>query len=245
MSSQAEHVGAGRLGRRSKGKGQIVPFATVAHAHMSVRLWHPATGNPGSNRGLSDAKERDGPAASGNRSERARLRSSRASRVLPPGCGYGVPGGGLTRNPLWPLQESPGWEPDAFRSAGVAPASRSACWTWPQFCGGAPPGPGNPAPSPSSRPEKAQIELAWAEPKPSPPGGWPLPLISPALAVLAAPPSRIAVANTVAAAVRNRMFPPEDDADGAETVLETGRSSARTAPPGAYFLDRASPTHCG
>jgi hypothetical protein len=41
--------------------------------------------------------------------------------------------------------------------------------------------------------------------------------------VLAAPPSRIAVANTVAAAVRNRMFPPEDDADGAETVLETGR----------------------
>ena len=25
MSSQAEHVGAGRLGRRSKGKGQIVP----------------------------------------------------------------------------------------------------------------------------------------------------------------------------------------------------------------------------
>ncbi len=45
------------------------------------------------------------------------------------------------------------------------------------------------------------------------------------------------MANTVAAAVRNRMFPPEDDADGAETVLETGRSSARTAPPGAYFLD--------
>jgi hypothetical protein len=64
-----------------------------------------------------------------------------------------------------------------------------------------------------------------------------LPLISPALAVLAAPPSRIAVANTVAAAVRNRMFPPEDDADGVETVLETGRSNARTAPPGAYFLD--------
>ena len=139
-------------------------------------------------------------------------------------------GGGLTRNPRWPLQESPGWEPDALRSAGVAPASRSACWTWPQFCGGAPPGPGNPAPSPSSRPEKAQIELAWDAPKPSPPAGWPLPLISPALAVLAAPPSRIAVANTVAAAVRNRIIPPEDDAAGAETVLETGRSSARTAP---------------
>jgi hypothetical protein len=48
-------------------------------------------------------------------------------------------------------------------------------------------------------------------------------VISPALAVLAAPPSRIAVANTVAAAVRNRMFPPEDDADDAETVLETAR----------------------
>ena len=75
------------------------------------------------------------------------------------------------------------------------------------------------------------------------PGGWPLPLISPALAVLAAPPSRIAVANTVAAAVRNRMFPPEDDADGAETVLETGRSSARTAPPVPIFLTgRAPPT---
>ena len=61
--------------------------------------------------------------------------------------------------------------------------------------------------------------------------GLPLPVISPALAVLAAPPSRIAVANTVAAAVRNRMFPPEDDADGAETVLETGLSSTdeRTA----------------
>ena len=58
-------------------------------------------------------------------------------------------------------------------------------------------------------------------------------MISPALAVLAAPPSRIAVANTVAAAVRNRMFPPEDDADGAVTVLETGLSSTdeRTAVP--------------
>ena len=44
------------------------------------------------------------------------------------------------------------------------------------------------------------------------------------------------MANTVAAAVRNRMFPPEDDADGAETVLETGRSSARTAPPVPIFL---------
>ena len=41
------------------------------------------------------------------------------------------------------------------------------------------------------------------------PGGWPLPLISPALAVLAAPPSRIAVANTVAAAVRNHVVPPK------------------------------------
>jgi len=45
------------------------------------------------------------------------------------------------------------------------------------------------------------------------------------------------VANTVAAAVRNRMFPPEDDADGAETVLETGRSTS-AARPGAqnFFL---------
>jgi hypothetical protein len=45
----------------------------------------------------------------------AELRSSRASRVLPPGCGYGSLGGGLTRNPLRPLQESPGWKPDALR----------------------------------------------------------------------------------------------------------------------------------
>src|SRR6187551_3968972 len=151
--------------------------------------------------------------------------------------GYGPPGGGLTRNPRWPLQESPGWKPDALRSAGVAPNSPLL---WPQFCGGAPPGPGKPAPSPSSRPEKAQIELAWAAPKPSPPTGWPLPLISPALAVLAAPPSRIAVANTVAAAVRNRMFPPEDDADGAVTVLETGLSSTdeRTAVPRIFFTGR-------
>lgn len=37
------------------------------------------------------------------------------------GCGYGSSGGGLTRNPLWPLQESPGWKPVALRSAGVAP----------------------------------------------------------------------------------------------------------------------------
>jgi hypothetical protein len=27
-------------------------------------------------------------------------------------------------------------------------------------------------------------------------------------------------------------------------VLETGRSSARTAPPGAYFLTWTSATHC-
>ena len=54
--------------------------------------------------------------------------------------------------------------------------------------------------------EKAQIELAWAAPKPSPPTGWPLPLISPALAVLAAPPSRLAVANTVAAAVPGKVL---------------------------------------
>ena len=153
--------------------------------------------------------------------------------------GYGASGGGLTRNPEWPLQESPGWKPDALRSAGVAPKNSLL---WPQFCGGAPPGPGKPAPSPSSRPEKAQIELAWAEPKPSPPTGWPLPLISPALAVLAAPPSRIAVANTVAAAVRNRMFPPEDDADGAETVLETGRSSASRAPRCKKILGTRSAT---
>jgi hypothetical protein len=38
------------------------------------------------------------------------------------------------------------------------------------------------------------------------PTGWPLPLISPALAVLAAPPSRIAVANTVAAAVPGKVL---------------------------------------
>src|SRR4029077_18026780 len=83
------------------------------------------------------------------------------------------------RHPLWPLQESPGWKPDALRSAGVAP---NASLLWPQFCGGAPPGPGNPAPLPSSRPENAQMEWAWAAPRPSPPGGWPLPLISPAIA---------------------------------------------------------------
>ncbi|MFZ1118093.1 MAG: hypothetical protein WAN44_19945, partial [Propionibacteriaceae bacterium] len=61
-----------------------------------------------------------------------------------------------------------------------------------------------------------------------------------ALAVLAAPPSRIAVANTVAAAVRNRMLPPEDDADGAVTVLETGLSSTdeRTAVPRIFFTGR-------
>ena len=52
------------------------------------------------------------------------------------------------------------------------------------------------------------------------------------------PASRIAVANTVAAAVRNRMFPPEDDADGAETVLETGRSSASRAPRCKKFWAR-------
>src|SRR6188768_2215160 len=127
---------------------------------------------------------------------------------MPGAAAQGAPGGGLTTKPEWPLQESPGWKPDALRSAGVAPKNSLL---WPQFCGGAPPGPGKPAPSPSSRPEKAQIELAWAAPKPSPPTGWSLPLISPALAVLAAPPSRIAVANTVAAHV-----PPEDDADGAE-----------------------------
>jgi hypothetical protein len=46
------------------------------------------------------------------------------------------------------------------------------------------------------------------------------------------------VANTVAAAVRNRMFPPEDDADGAETVLETGRSSAKFG-----TRRHSSPTH--
>jgi hypothetical protein len=44
------------------------------------------------------------------------------------------------------LQESPGWKPDALRSAGVAPKNSLL---WPQFCGGAPPGPGKPAPSPS------------------------------------------------------------------------------------------------
>src|SRR5512133_2131024 len=197
-------------------------YARGAHAHARAgtrtaesdlsEVWHsPVSGGPWTR----------GPRACACVCRGARLRSSRAPRVLPPGCGYGSSGGGLTRNPEWPLQESPGWKPDALRSAGVAPKNSLL---WPQFCGGAPPGPGKPAPSPSSRPEKAQIELAWAAPKPSPPTGWPLPLISPALAVLAAPPSRIAVANTVAAAVRNRMFPPEDDADGAETVLETGRS---------------------
>jgi hypothetical protein len=63
-----------------------------------------------------------------------------------------------------------------------------------------------------------------------------LPLISPALAVLAAPPSRIAVANTVAAAVRNRMFPPK-------MMLMVLRlywkpvGQMRIPRPGAYFLD--------
>jgi hypothetical protein len=48
------------------------------------------------------------------------------------------------------------------------------------------------------------------------------------------------VANTVAAAVRNRMFPPEDEADRADTVLETGRSRVPDAAAAAHFL-RSSP----
>ena len=145
----------------------------------------------------------------------------------------GSPGGGLTRNPLWPLQESPGWKPDALRSAGVAPKSPLL---WPQFCGGAPPGPGNGPPSPSSSPEKEQIELAWSVPKPSPPAGRPLPLISPALAVPAAPPSRIAVANTVAAAVRNRVFPPKMMLMVLETEGEPAGQVHGARPPEPIFL---------
>jgi hypothetical protein len=79
------------------------------------------------------------------------------------------------RKPVWPLQESPGCAPC------VARKSRTSFGIWPQFCGGAP-GPEGVPSSPSSRPEKTQIELAWAGPW----VGWPLPLISPALAVLAA-----------------------------------------------------------
>src|SRR3954471_14173797 len=88
---------------------------------------------------------------------------------------YGVSGGGFTRKPEWPLQESPGWKPEPLRSAGVDPKASLLC---PQFWGGAPPGPGKPAPSPSSSPEKAQMELAWAGPW----VGLPLPVISPAMA---------------------------------------------------------------
>ena len=119
------------------------------------------------------------------------------------------------RNPLWPLQESPGWKPDALRSAGVAP--KAPC-CGPSSAAAHPPGPGTQ--HRRRPPARRRRRSSWRGPGPW--VGLPLPVISPALAVLAAPPSRIAVANTVAAAVRNRMFPPEDDADGAVTVLETG-----------------------
>src|SRR6478672_6179319 len=148
-----------------------------------------------------------------------------------PGLDQGAPGGGLTRKPEWPLQESPGWKPDALRSAGVAP---NASLLWPQFCGGAPPGPGKPAPSPSSRPENAQMELAWAAPRPSPPGGWPLPLISPANAGPAA--SRTAAAAPAAAAkmVQVRIsYPLVVDARDIATIGEVDwivSSPARSRP---------------
>src|SRR6476659_1098232 len=113
-----------------------------------------------------------------------------------PGLDQGVSGGGLTRKPEWPLQESPGWKPDALRSAGVAPNAALLC---PQFCGGAPPGPGKGPPSPSSRPENAQMEWAWAAPRPSPPTGRPLPLISPAVA---GPADRTRAAPAAAVVIR-------------------------------------------
>src|SRR4029079_271989 len=90
----------------------------------------------------------------------------------------GVPGGGLTRKPEWPLQESPGWKPDALASCGVPKAALLLA----PFCGGETTGARAAAPSPSSRPENAQMEFAWAAPSPSPPGGLPVPLISPAIA---------------------------------------------------------------
>ena len=96
---------------------------------------------------------------------------------------------------------------------------------WPQLCGGAPGPAGSPSP-PSASPENIQID--WALPSAPVGSPSPLPLTSPALAVPAAPASRIALANTVAAVVRRRNIPP--DVDGAETVLETGWSGACTAP---------------
>jgi len=118
--------------------------------------------------------------ASGQSDESTRAPASTGSRALARGTRSpgraDYSGSPVARKPLCPLQESPGWNPDALRSAGVAPAALSARWTWPQFCGGAPPGPGNPAPSPSSRPEKTQMEFAWAGPW----VGLPPPAISPA-----------------------------------------------------------------
>jgi hypothetical protein len=92
---------------------------------------------------------------------------------------------------------------------------------------------------------RSPLELAWAAPKPSPPGGWPLPLISPALAVLAAPPSRIAVANTVAAAVRNRMFPPKMMLMVLTLYWKPVGQMRIPRPRCLFFLTWTSATHCG
>jgi hypothetical protein len=65
---------------------------------------------------------------------------------------------------------SRGLEADAFTlSRGRA---RTSPLLWPQFCGGAPPGPGKPAHRrrPPDRRKAQNRELAWAAPKPSPPG---------------------------------------------------------------------------
>jgi hypothetical protein len=113
--------------------------------------------------------------------------------------GYGAsPGGGLTRNPEWPLQESPGWTGNgvcglarrapAWRTATV-PGSDCARFTRLVACGSS-------SSMRSTRAEQEQAGRAGADaarrrrtgatarkrsaaPKPSPPTGWPLPLISP------------------------------------------------------------------
>ena len=64
--------------------------------------------------------------------------------------------------PRCPLQESPGWKPDAFAVHRALPAARSLLDVT-QFWGGAPPGdPGSRRRRRPREPEKAQMELAWS-----------------------------------------------------------------------------------
>ena len=134
-------------------------------------------------RTLGDAPARAGPAR-----QDTMLGQAQACYSPPPPA----------KNPRWPLQESPGWKPDALSWATVAPAARSAFWTCPQFWGGAPGPEGEPGgrSSPSSRPENAQMELVWAGPL----VGLPLPVTSPADAGEAS----ASAATTIAGATRRR-----------------------------------------